>query len=218
MDAGNTKHKHTFIYNNLLNCLQNTGMYIAEHWYMAHWKCYPAYSPVTHAFSSIKVSSQHVEFFGASPCCMAIVLKRHHLDVVDACEHILSFSRCTPLYVLDLGRQMPASARVERHMSNRVRKQGGETQSIAHGEGVTLAVHVRDMCVDDAMLEVHAVKKGRVREAPPGTAGACARLSRQLQVDTVEPWARKSVFSILAMMDRYRQWQWNASKSCTACY
>ena len=117
---------------------------------------------------------------------------------------VSTFSRCTPLYVLDLGRQMPASARVERHMSNRVRKQSGETQSIAHGEGVTLAVHVRDMCVDDAMLEVHAVKKGRVREAPPGTAGACARLSRQLQVDTAEPWARRSVFSILAMMDRYR--------------
>ena len=61
---------------------------------MAHWKCYeyPPYSPVTHAFSSIIVSSQHVEFFGASPCCMVIVLKRHHLDVVNTttwrcCKH-----------------------------------------------------------------------------------------------------------------------------------
>ena len=39
---------------------------------------------------------------------------------------------------------MVGSAIIERHMSNKVRKQGGETQSIAHGEGVTLAA--RDRC------------------------------------------------------------------------
>ena len=78
--------------------------------------------PLKHALSSIQVCkhvSETVEISGTSPCCMLIVINSITFNVVDDCEHVI-----IPSKVLD---QMPARARVERHMSNRVRKQGASS-------------------------------------------------------------------------------------------